>query len=1068
MTCFRNEKPTIGVLAGWQFYRTATNFSYLAPVFRGISKAAQDMGCNLLLGCGIGPSASPTDPLRPAWPDPLPEVDFAPIGPWNTDALLVANPLHTQARSDYIQSLIGEGRPVLFIGSGEIGPTIVADNSRGIREAMQHLVDHGHRKIAFIAGSRTDLCGDSGNRLTAYQNFIEKHSPEVDPRLITYGRHVYDGGYSAMQELLNNGTSFTAVLASNDESALGAMQALEEAGRKIPGDVAVIGFDNRLEGAAHEPGLSSVHVSLFDMGYQALKHLYEHLQGKPLAEVIKVNTRLVTRASCGCGDGDSLRLEEIRTESQLVNAMTVRVMSRAHSLAEEECQRLCQSLADGFAISVREGDGEKFKAVLRQVVEGTTVGEEDASVWQEAVALLGVASQVSSASTAVIQELMKEAQALLSRQMQNQHRNYVLRERWTSSRMSLLTDRLLDALDETQIYDILAQHLPDLGIDTAMLALFEADEADPVAWSNIHNIFESEEVLHIPSREFPTQAWTNSGKPFRLTLIPLVAYSGQLGFMVFGAEHLDLYGAIVQQLGGAFNTARLYRQAVEGWQAAEEANRMKSRFLSTISHELRTPLNLIVGLSGILLQENEEGELPLSEPVQKDVERIQAYAQHLGGLIGDVLDLTTSDAGQLRLNMDFVDLGQALRMVTESGRQLAYDKGLKWNVCMPEEGAWVWGDVTRLRQVVLNLVNNAIKFTEQGAVSFSMEVVGGTVTVKVHDTGLGISPQEQETIFSQFSRSERSIQLGYKGLGLGLAICKRLVELHDGEIEVHSTGQAGEGSTFYFNLPIVEPPREVVKNPRLMRDIDETEPGKSIKEQAVTILVVDNEPNTLDLHTRIVQSHSMSNRVLKARSGVEALEFMMRESVDLVLLDLQMPEMDGFEVLEKMHAQLGLKAIPVIVVTGQTLTEVEMARLSRGVASVLEKGLFNVDETVAHIRSALEGRRRLSGEAQRLVRKAMAYIHENFSQPISRRDIAGYVNIAEDYLTFCFRQELGTTPIKYLQRYRVNRAKELIKGGPTSITEIARLVGFADSGYFSRIFHRETGMSPEAFRREPK
>jgi YesN/AraC family two-component response regulator len=181
-----------------------------------------------------------------------------------------------------------------------------------------------------------------------------------------------------------------------------------------------------------------------------------------------------------------------------------------------------------------------------------------------------------------------------------------------------------------------------------------------------------------------------------------------------------------------------------------------------------------------------------------------------------------------------------------------------------------------------------------------------------------------------------------------------------------------------------------------------------------------------------------------------------------------MPEMDGFEVLEKMHAQLGLKAIPVIVVTGQTLTEVEMARLSRGVASVLEKGLFNVDETVAHIRSALEGRRRLSGEAQRLVRKAMAYIHENFSQPISRRDIAGYVNIAEDYLTFCFRQELGTTPIKYLQRYRVNRAKELIKGGPTSITEIARLVGFADSGYFSRIFHRETGMSPEAFRREPK
>ncbi|NTU56729.1 MAG: helix-turn-helix domain-containing protein [Anaerolineales bacterium] len=450
------------------------------------------------------------------------------------------------------------------------------------------------------------------------------------------------------------------------------------------------------------------------------------------------------------------------------------------------------------------------------------------------------------------------------------------------------------------------------------------------------------------------------------------------------------------------------------------------------------------------------------------MERIEAYAQHLGGLIGDVLDLATSDAGQLRLNMDFVNLGNALGMVAESGGQLATDNGLSWQVHLPESGPWVWGDVTRLRQVALNLVNNAVKFTDQGTVSFNVEIAGATVMVKVHDTGLGIPPQEQEMIFSEFSRSERSIQLGYKGLGLGLAICKRLVELHGGTIGVYSTGQAGDGSTFYFTLPTVEPPREVVENPHLMRGTDETEPGKSIKEQAVTILVVDNEPNILDLHTRIVQSHSPSNRVLKAQTGSKALEIMMQETVDLVLLDLQMPEMDGFEVLEKMRAQERLQRIPVIVVTGQALTEAEMARLSRGVASVLEKGLFSVDETVAHIRSALEGRRRLSGEAQRLVRKAMAYIHENFFKPISRRDIAQHVNIAEDYLTFCFRQELGATPIKYLQRYRVNRARELLKSEQVSITEIARMVGFTDSGYFSRVFHRETGMSPETFRRDPK
>jgi AraC-like DNA-binding protein len=166
-----------------------------------------------------------------------------------------------------------------------------------------------------------------------------------------------------------------------------------------------------------------------------------------------------------------------------------------------------------------------------------------------------------------------------------------------------------------------------------------------------------------------------------------------------------------------------------------------------------------------------------------------------------------------------------------------------------------------------------------------------------------------------------------------------------------------------------------------------------------------------------------------------------------------------------MRANDLLQKIPVIVITGQPLTETEMARLNRGVTVILEKGLFSLDETVNHISAALERKRRLSGEAQRLVRKAMAFIHENFSDSITRRDIAQHVSIAEDYLTYCFRQELGTTPIKYLQRYRINRARQLLKENEKNITEIALMVGFSDSGYFSRIFHRETGMSPEVFRR---
>ncbi|MCA9910047.1 MAG: ATPase, partial [Anaerolineae bacterium] len=156
---FFNTKPTIGVLAGWQFYRTATNLSYLAPVFRGATRAAQNLGCNLLLGCGMGPSASPTDPYRPVWPFISPDQEFVPIGPWNTDGLIIAVPLHSQARSEYVQGLIAAGHPILFVGSGETGPTIAVNNRAGILEALRHLVSHGHRQIAFIAGTVEDMRG---------------------------------------------------------------------------------------------------------------------------------------------------------------------------------------------------------------------------------------------------------------------------------------------------------------------------------------------------------------------------------------------------------------------------------------------------------------------------------------------------------------------------------------------------------------------------------------------------------------------------------------------------------------------------------------------------------------------------------------------------------------------------------------------------------------------------------------------------------------------------------------------------------------------------------------------
>ena len=220
-----------------------------------------------------------------------------------------------------------------------------------------------------------------------------------------------------------------------------------------------------------------------------------------------------------------------------------------------------------------------------------------------------------------------------------------------------------------------------------------------------------------------------------------------------------------------------------------------------------------------------------------------------------------------------------------------------------------------------------------------------------------------------------------------------------------------------------------------------------------TILCIEDEQEMIDLIRLILSRRGFE--ILGANGGKEGLETIRREHPDLVLLDLMMPEMDGWEVYQQMKADSATRDIPVIVLTGKILTENDMVRLNRVVARVLEKGLFSVQETLNHIDTVLARKRNLGSDAQRLVRQAMAYLHERYTQPVSRQDLARYLGMSGDYLTFCFRKEVGMTPIAYLNRYRINQAKVLLSESEKNITEIAMSVGFSDSSYFSRVFRRQ-------------
>ena len=234
---------------------------------------------------------------------------------------------------------------------------------------------------------------------------------------------------------------------------------------------------------------------------------------------------------------------------------------------------------------------------------------------------------------------------------------------------------------------------------------------------------------------------------------------------------------------------------------AEDADQLKSAFLATMSHELRTPLNSIIGFTGIILQ-GLAG--PLNREQEKQLGLVQRSARHLLALINDVLDISKIEAGELTIAANPVEIIPAILTVVKTMEPLAEQKGLKIVTDLDPETGLVTGDQRRIEQVIMNLLSNAVKFTEQGSIMVKSVVNAGYVLISVMDSGIGIAPEELDTLFRPFHQIDTGTTRKHEGTGLGLSISKKLVELHGGTITV--TSVVGEGSTFSVSLPVRKPP----------------------------------------------------------------------------------------------------------------------------------------------------------------------------------------------------------------------------------------------------------------------
>jgi signal transduction histidine kinase/ActR/RegA family two-component response regulator len=385
----------------------------------------------------------------------------------------------------------------------------------------------------------------------------------------------------------------------------------------------------------------------------------------------------------------------------------------------------------------------------------------------------------------------------------------------------------------------------------------------------------------------------------------------------------------------------------EARDAANAANRAKSRFLANMSHEIRTPLNGVIGVAQALTRTK------LSQHQQEMLELIQSSSRTLQTLLSDILDLARVESGRLELKEEPLDLARTVEEAALLYAAAARDKGLQFIVeVAPEAQRWIYGDAVRLKQVLTNLVSNAVKFTASGFVSLTVDAVPAeapqTLRFVVQDTGIGFDAQTQARLFNRFEQADGDITRHYGGSGLGLAICRELAAMMGGDLGCES--EPGAGAAFILSLPL-KPAQAPPVPLRPDRQDADTAFAAEVDQapRRLRILAADDHPTNRRVVELILDGAVFD--LVSVENGAQAVEAYRAQTFDLVLMDMQMPVMDGLTAVREIRLHesvLGLPHVPVVMLTANALPQHLDEALAAGADRHMAKP-FSVEDLLAMV-----------------------------------------------------------------------------------------------------------------------
>lgn len=584
----------------------------------------------------------------------------------------------------------------------------------------------------------------------------------------------------------------------------------------------------------------------------------------------------------------------------------------------------------------------------------------------------------------------------------------------------------------------------------------------------------------------------------------------------FSENELTLLSIIAVQAGQIIKNSQMQREAIIKMKEAEIAQ-LKSRFFTNISHEFRTPLTLILGPAEKLLTGSQ------SDDILKQAELIKRNAIRLLGLINQLLDLSKLEAGKLKLEASLSNIVSFVKGVTQSFESLAEQKDIELKVVAEKEKIEIYFDKEKMLKILSNLLSNALKFTpEDGLIEISIKTnppfnspfakggkEGGSVEIKVRDSGIGIPEEDLPKLFERFYQVETSQVKKYGGTGIGLALTKELVELHHGFISV--TSIPGEGSEFTIELPpgkdhltedeivdgavILTPLKRGKDLPELVVDesfkIDSSsqvpQDDIEIAEDKMIILVVEDNA---DAREYIKDSLGNEFVVEEAANGEQGIRKAEKLIPDLIISDIRMPKMDGNELTRILKNDEKTSHIPIILLTAKPGQESKLEGLETGADDYLMKP-FDTKELIVRIKNLINMRRKLqekygnrdfvvpqrdeenlsrlgeakAGKLSNLEEKFMSKVIEVIEKHLSEEEFSieqfgKEVGMSRVQLHRKLKALTGKSASSYLRSVRLSKAKKMIEEQKGNVSEIAYSVGFSSPQYFTRCFKEEFGYPP--------